>query len=50
MTPEKFKGPVKWYGAGRAARVEVTESFEIFEYFKQPTDEEVRRLFPMPGN
>lgn len=50
MTPEKYKGLVKWYGPERAARVEVTESFEICEYGKQPTDEEIRNLFPMLGN
>ena len=50
MTPEKYTNLVKWYGPARAARVEVTESFEICEYGKQPTDEEIRRLFPMLGN
>ena len=50
MKPEKYKNLVKWYGPERAVRVEVTESFEICEYGKQPTDEEVKRLFPMLGN
>jgi hypothetical protein len=50
MTPEKYKNLVKWYGPVKASRVEVTESFEICEYRKQPSDQEIRRLFPMLGN
>ncbi len=42
-TKESLK---KWYGttAGNALHA---EGFEICEYGKQPTDEEVRKLFPM---
>lgn len=45
-------GPVrraleKWYGAQRAARVQHAEAFELCEYGLQPTDTELRRLFPM---
>lgn len=37
---------IKWYGpAGKD--VKHAEAFEICEYGKQPTDEEIRRLFPM---
>jgi hypothetical protein len=38
---------IKWYGneAGNAAKH--AESFEICEYGKQPTDEDIRALFPM---
>jgi LmbE family N-acetylglucosaminyl deacetylase len=39
----------KWYGADRAALVRNAEAFEICEYGKQPSDEEIRRLFPMLG-
>ena len=36
----------KWYGdkAGNAKHI---EGFEICEYGKQPTDEEIMMLFPM---
>ncbi len=36
----------KWYGP-RGSRVAHAEAFEVCEYGKQPTDEEIRRLFPM---
>ncbi|WP_297703048.1 PIG-L family deacetylase [uncultured Eudoraea sp.] len=36
----------KWYGE-KASEVKHTESFEICEYGKQPTDEELKKLFPM---
>jgi LmbE family N-acetylglucosaminyl deacetylase len=37
----------KWYGPERAAKVQHAEAFELCEYGRQPTDEELRRLFPM---
>ncbi len=49
MNPEKKQSLIKWYGKERAAEVEVTESFEICEYGKQPDYNEIRRLFPMLG-
>ncbi len=36
----------KWYGE-KASEVKHAESFEICEYGKQPTDEELKKLFPM---
>ncbi len=36
----------KWYG-DQASITKHAEGFEICEYGKQPTDEEIRRLFPM---
>ena len=42
-TIEKLK---KWYG-DKAKIVKHAEGFEICEYGKQPTDEEIRQLFPM---
>lgn len=36
----------KWYG-DKSSEVKHVESFEICEYGKQPTDEELRKLFPM---
>ena len=39
----------KWYGA-KASEIKHVESFEICEYGNQPTDEELRKLFPMLKN
>lgn len=39
----------KWYGKDKAAQVRFAESFEIAEYGHQPTEEEIRRIFPMLG-
>ncbi len=36
----------KWYG-DKAASTKHVEGFEICEYGKQPSDEEIKRLFPM---
>lgn len=36
-----------WYGPERAATVRHAESFQIAEYGHQPSDAEIRRLFPM---
>lgn len=40
----------KWHGAEAAQQIEHAEAFEIGEYGHQPTDDEIRRLFPMLGN
>jgi LmbE family N-acetylglucosaminyl deacetylase len=37
----------KWYGAEKAARVTHAEAFEVCEYGRRPTDEDIRNLFPM---
>ncbi|CAM3265299.1 PIG-L family deacetylase [Rhodothermus bifroesti] len=39
----------RWYGPETAARVRYAEAFEICEYGHQPTEAEIRRLFPMLG-
>lgn len=38
---------VKWYGPQKAGQVKYVEMFEICEYGSQPTEAEIRRLFPM---
>jgi len=38
----------KWYG-DKANNIQHAEGFEICEYGKQPTDEEIKQLFPMLG-
>lgn len=45
--PEVQKSLVKWYGATRAAKVQYAEAFEICEYGTQPTEADIRNLFPM---
>lgn len=37
---------VRWYGEERARKVEFAEAWEICEYGRQPTDAEIRELFP----
>ncbi len=36
----------QWYGAEAAAKIEFVEAFEVCEYGRQPTKEELRQLFP----
>ncbi len=38
---------IKWYGQEKASQVKYAEAFEICEYGKQPSDDEIRELFPM---
>jgi LmbE family N-acetylglucosaminyl deacetylase len=39
----------KWYGPERAAQIQHAEAFEICEYGRQPSDEDLKKLFPMLG-
>ena len=47
ISPEQRRGLEKWYGKEKADKVKYAESFEITEYGSQPTEAEIRRLFPM---
>ena len=38
---------IKWYGKEKAEQTKVVESFEICEFGRQPSEEEIRQLFPM---
>ncbi|MDH5603881.1 MAG: PIG-L family deacetylase, partial [Cyclobacteriaceae bacterium] len=40
-------GLEKWYGSSHAKNVKHAEAFQICEYGKQPTDDDIRKLFPM---
>ena len=40
---------VKWYGAPRGKAVKYAEAFEICEYGRRPSAEELRTLFPFFG-
>ena len=37
---------MKWYGADRGKAVKYAEAFEICEYGRQPSESEIRELFP----
>ena len=50
ISPEARVGLTKWYGATRANAARYAESFEIAEYGRQPSEAEIRQLFPMLGN
>jgi LmbE family N-acetylglucosaminyl deacetylase len=47
VTPEIKVSLEKWYGAEKAAKIKSVEVFEITEYGRQPSPEEIKRLFPM---
>jgi LmbE family N-acetylglucosaminyl deacetylase len=47
IAPDVRAALEKWYGEERAAKVEQVEAFEVTEYGAQPSDTEIRRLFPM---
>lgn len=47
ISQEKRQALVKWYGPERGEKARVAESFEISEYGRRPSDEEIRKLFPM---
>ena len=40
-------GLEKWYGTEKANSIKFAESFEICEYGRRPSEEEIRKLFPM---
>ncbi len=39
----------KWYGKDRAAKAKYAEAFEVCEYGSRPSEEDLKRLFPMLG-
>lgn len=47
ITTEVRQSLEKWYGKEKAATVQHAEGFEICEYGNQPSDDEIRKLFPM---
>ncbi|MFM9075044.1 MAG: PIG-L deacetylase family protein [Bacteroidota bacterium] len=47
VTPEIRTSLEKWYGKSRAANTVHTEAFEICEYGTQPSEADIRKLFPM---
>ncbi|TVQ02886.1 MAG: PIG-L family deacetylase [Balneolaceae bacterium] len=47
ISQAKKAGLAKWYGDDMAAQFRYSESFEIAEYGRYPTEEEIRMIFPM---
>jgi len=47
ITPEMRTSLEKWYGKEKAAATQYAEAYEICEYGAQPSEAEIRRLFPM---
>jgi len=47
VTPEIKVSLDKWYGKPKADQIRQVEVFEICEYGKQPSGEEIKHLFPM---
>jgi hypothetical protein len=50
MSEAQKAGLAKWYSPEKAASFKYAESFEITEYGAQPTEADIRRLFPMLKN
>jgi LmbE family N-acetylglucosaminyl deacetylase len=49
IQPATILSLTKWYGDERARQVKAAEAFEICEYGRRPSEEEIRKLFPMLG-
>ncbi|MCC5936368.1 MAG: PIG-L family deacetylase [Lunatimonas sp.] len=39
----------KWYGKAKASQATYVEAFEVCEYGSRPSEEDIKRLFPMLG-
>ncbi len=46
ITPAVWEALVRWYGPENARGIDLAEAFEICEYGYQPSQDELRRLFP----
>lgn len=49
INPAVKNSLVKWYGIEKASKVKNAEAFEICEFGRKPSDDEIRILFPMIG-
>lgn len=47
IIPEVRSTLEKWYGKEHAAKVQHAEAFEICEYGSRPSEDEIKKLFPM---
>ncbi|MHC4146520.1 MAG: PIG-L deacetylase family protein [Planctomycetota bacterium] len=50
-TANRFRDELaKWYGQDRAEKIKYAEAFEICEYGRRPSEQEIRKLFPFFSN
>ena len=49
LSEEQKQGLEKWYSSEKASSFNYAESFEVCEYGHQPSDEELKNIFPMIG-
>jgi LmbE family N-acetylglucosaminyl deacetylase len=49
ISPEMRANLVKWYGEEKASKAVHAEALEIAEYGRQPSEDEILKLFPMLG-
>lgn len=50
LTADRFRSVLgRWYGEDRASKIQYAEAFEVCEYGRQPTKEELLKLFPFFG-
>ena len=50
-TADRFRNRLaEWYGPEQAARIKYAEAFEVCEYGRQPSKDEIRQLFPFFGS
>ncbi|MGB4771252.1 MAG: PIG-L family deacetylase [Chitinophagaceae bacterium] len=47
FSPVMKRSLEQWYGSEKAMKVKYAEAFEICEYGKQPTTEDLKKIFPM---
>lgn len=47
ITTEMRQSLAKWYGKEKALQAKQAESFEICEYGSRPSEEDIRKIFPM---
>jgi LmbE family N-acetylglucosaminyl deacetylase len=47
ITPEVRASLEKWYGKDKAAQVQHAEAFEVCEYGARPSEEDLKKIFPM---
>jgi LmbE family N-acetylglucosaminyl deacetylase len=47
ITPDVRQSLQKWYGNDKGGKIQHAESFEICEYGTQPSEADIKRLFPM---
>ena len=50
ISDQERENLIKWYGMEKGSKINIAESFEICEYGKQPSNKEIKELFPMLKN